>query len=241
MWCMFCESNQLKFLDLSSFNTSLTNSMTQMFKNCHSLISLNLNSFDTRNVGDMKEMFWNCKSLISLNLNNFIISQNVNCENMFSGINSKVIYCLDSIKNISNNIIEQLAQNNTQNCSDLCFLNEENKFLLQDNKCIDNCTKDERYIYEYESICYESCPKRTNVLPENKYLCKDLKCEYKNEYYNFSQMECLNYIPDRYYVNDSIENTIDECDIACKRCEEKSFCILCNNEDILFGPLLLLI
>ena len=231
MWCMFCGSKSLKFLDLSSFNTQSVNYMDEMFKNCESLISINLNNFNTQNVLNMKEMFWNCKSLISLNLNNFLISEDTNCLDMFFGINPKLIFCLDSIKYISNKLVEQLPENNTQNCSDSCFLNIENKFLLQDNKCIDNCTKDEKFRYEYNYICYESCPKRTNVITENKYLCKDLMCENKNKYYNYSQMECLDTIPDRYYLNDSVEKTIDECDISCKRCEEKYLCISCNNEN----------
>ena len=205
--------------------------MNGMFKNCFSLISVNLNSFNTHIVSDMREMFSGCESLISLNLNNFIIPQSTNCLNMFFGINSRLIFCLDSIKNTPNNIIEQLPENNIQNCLDSCFLNEENKFLISDNKCIDNCTKDENYQYEYDSICYVSCPKRTNVLSDNKYLCKDLMCEYKNKYYNFNQTQCLDNLPDRYYLNDSIKRTIDKCDIPCKRCERKRYCISCNTED----------
>ena len=231
MWCMFCGSKSLKFLDLSNFDTRSVESMYQMFKNCHSLISININNFNTQKVLAMNEMFLNCTSLISLNLNNFIISNKTNCTYMFFGINSKLKYCLDSIISISKNIIKELPRNNIKNCSDSCFSNKQNKFLIQDNKCIDNCTKDEKYIYEYNYICYESCPKRTNVLPDNKNLCIDLLCEYKNKYYNYSQMECLDDIPDRYYLNDSIEKTIDECDITCKRCEDKSLCISCNNND----------
>ena len=231
MWCMFCYSYSLKFLDLSSFNTGSVYSMQQMFKECNSLISINFKSFNTQNVHDMREMFYNCQSLISLNLNNFIIPADTNCEDMFFGINPKLIYCLDSIKNTSNNIVDKLPENNIQNCSDSCFVNAENKFLLDYNKCIDNCTKDENYRYEYNYICYESCPKRTNVISDNIYLCKDLMCEYKNKYYNYNQRECIDNIPDRYYLNDSIEKTIDECDISCKKCEVKSFCISCNTND----------
>ena len=150
---------------------------------------------------------------------------------MFRYVNSKLIYCLDSIQDESNILLSQIPENINKNCSNLCFINIENRFLINKNECIDNCSKDEIYKYEYDYICYESCPKRTNVSPDNLYLCKDLFCEKENKYYNYTQMECIDNIPDRYYLNNSIENTIDECDIRCNKCEQKSFCLSCNTKD----------
>ena len=61
------------------------------------------------------------------------------------------------------------------NCLDSCFTNSENKFLTSQKKCIDDCTKDNKYKYEYDNICYDSCPENT-ILQDNQYLCKDLEC-----------------------------------------------------------------
>ena len=36
-----------------------------------------------------------------------------------------------------------------------------NKFILEKTKCIDKCENDDTYKYEYDNICYESCPKGT--------------------------------------------------------------------------------
>ena len=117
------------------------------------------------------------------------------------------------------------------NCQNNCFKNNINKFILEKSKCIDNCNNDDEYRYEYNNICYKSCPKRTNNITNNEFLCEDLLCEEKNNYYyNYNQNKCISNI-DGFYVNDTIEKTIDKCDIQCQKCENKSnLCISCNKE-----------
>ena len=36
-----------------------------------------------------------------------------------------------------------------------------NKLIIAKNKCIDKCQNDNKYIYEYNNICYENCPNGT--------------------------------------------------------------------------------
>ena len=225
MWCMFCGSS-IQFLDLSSFDTSSVSSMNQMFMNCKSLLSLEIGSFNTSLVSDMSEMFENCTSLISLNLPNNFFNGNVNVEKIFLGINNNLIYC------INGNIPTDLNLSISMNCSDNCFKNTVNKFIIEENKCIDNCNKHNSYKYEYNNICYQSCPKKTNYLSDNEYLCQDLLCEETvNNYYNYNQNKCIVNI-DGFYVNDTIEKTIDKCDIQCQNCKNKSnLCISCNNKE----------
>ena len=229
MWCMFCGATSLKFLNLVNFNTSSVDSMEMIFKDFYSLISLNIDSFNTNLVQNMYGMFQNCQSLISLNLRNFIFKEDVNIENMFTDINPNLIYSIGS--SIPQNLLEILlvAVGSSDN-SNLCFQNSENKFIIEELRCIDNCTNDNLYKFEYNNLCYISCPKRTNVLPGNIYLCKDLLCDKKdNYYYNFNQTLCISHIPNGFYLNDTIEKTIDECDMKCKDCKLRSnLCVSCN-------------
>ena len=51
---------------------------------------------------------------------------------------------------------------------------EYSKFIIAKNKFIDNCTKDDTYKYEYNNICYKSCPRKTKNTLNNKYLCEKI-------------------------------------------------------------------
>jgi len=74
---MFHECSSLQLIDLSSFNTSNVNNMSNMFDGCSSLESIDLTSFNTANVNDMSYMFNECSSLQSIDLSSFNTS-NVN-------------------------------------------------------------------------------------------------------------------------------------------------------------------
>ena len=78
----------LTSLDLSSFDTSSVEYMTQMFNDCSSLTSLDLSSFDTSSVTDMFGMFYNCSSLTSLDLSSFGTSSVTVMSYMFEGCSS---------------------------------------------------------------------------------------------------------------------------------------------------------
>ena len=68
------------------------------------------------------------------------------------------------------------------------------------------------YPFEYNNICYNTCPNGT--LSDNNNVCKEI-C--KNNYnYNYKRTECIGYIPEGYYINDSEHITIDKCNIKCK-------------------------
>jgi surface protein len=68
---MFKDCNNLKNLDISTFNTSQVNTMQEMFCNCTSLRELNLDSFDTSKVTHMSLMFWGDEALEHLDLTSF--------------------------------------------------------------------------------------------------------------------------------------------------------------------------
>ena len=100
---------------------------------------------------------------------------------------------------------------------------------MEKNKCIDNCNHDTTNLYEYDNICYASCPNGTN-LTDNNLCIKNLIC---NNYYNYDYNDCLDYIPLGYYLNDTKKKIIDKCSIKCSNCSLDSvlinLCISCNN------------
>jgi surface protein len=170
MFYMFYYCKSLITLDLSNFDTSSVTDMWSMFLGCSSLISLNINNFNTSLVNDMGYMFSECGSLISLNLNSFdtsLVNENMN---MFNGCNPKLTICINGIK--ANNIISLLSDFK-QECNDLCFINVDHKLIREDYKCIEYCNNDTKYKYEYNNICYETCPNGTHISSINEYLCED--------------------------------------------------------------------
>ena len=69
---MFGEYENIKYLDLSSFDTKNANIMTGMFCRCYNLKKINFSSsFNTKNVTNMSGMFSQCESLETLDLSSF--------------------------------------------------------------------------------------------------------------------------------------------------------------------------
>ena len=228
---MFKNCNSLKFINLNNFNTLKVESMKDVFNGCSSLISLNLNSFVTPSATEMNAILYGCKSLIYLNLINFDTSSiyDSGYSDMFHNYNANLVYCINETK-IKNKIISQLPTGQNQ-CSNICFSNSNPKFIIDKNTCIENCSSDSEYQYEYENLCYSSCPNGTHNSFDIDYLCeKDLECD---NYYNYNHTICLDYISDGYYLNKSHYKTIYKCDIKCQNCShestEENQCLSCNN------------
>ena len=227
---MFSDCQLLKSLDLTKFLTSNVQSANHMFYNCFALTSLELGNFDTSSINDMSYMFSNCQSLISLNLNSFSTGSLTLYEGIFNNLNGALIYCVNDI--MSEEIKSLLSISHSEkNCSDLCSDISGSKYIIEKNICIDNCQHDDSFIFEYDSICFRACPNRTHLV--DNYICEnDLICE---KYYNYEKTGCLDSIPLGYYINDTIEKTIDKCDIKCSNCTKESMenelCISCNNNE----------
>jgi len=132
---------------------------------------------------------------------------------------------------------------NIKNCYETCnyyhYFNESNYFLCTENfecpleynklikdknKCIDNCTNDNIYKYDYNNTCYKKCPNGTKDI-ENSYICY--------EYYEHTKIETtiINEINSSYTYR--IRDERDE-DIEQYRNEFVSnFNISENQEDII--------
>ena len=209
MGSMFTGCNSLQLLDLTNFNTSKVIQMRYMFSNCKKLVSLDLSHFNTSSVKYMEYMFNGCTSLIYLNIYLFSKKSNTNITKTFNNINSNVKYCIKEPNQFSI----------SSDCENICFKNNT-KIIIEKNKCIENCSDDDEYIYEYNKICYNKCPNNTYDSPINKYSCKEshlLKNE-KIEGYYF----------------DEINGGFKKCFKSCKYCygfgnETNNNCLECNS------------
>ena len=65
-----------------------------------------------------------------------------------------------------------------------------NKLILEKNICIEDCSKDDIYKYEYKNKCYISCPKDTKSSENNVYFC-ELKCSENLPYEIISTQQCI--------------------------------------------------
>ena len=155
---MFYGCSELTSLNVSNFDTSSVEVMEGMFGGCSSLTSLNINNFNTSSVKDIGNMFNSCKSLESLNLINLDISSVEKLNGIFYGINKNLILCVNEnnselLDKIESKLIGKVTHDN--------------------EKCIQNCSLDDNFIFEFNNKCYSECPKGTHLSSENGYLCEE--------------------------------------------------------------------
>jgi hypothetical protein len=130
---------------------------------------------------------------------------------------SRMSYFYDALKNL------KYAK---RDCSTKCFnhnrVKGENPHVCNFISCIDNS----KFRYYYKNNCYETCPSKTILSSKKDYECDFLNCSI---YYNYTQKGCINKIPEGYYLNDTLEKTIDKCHPNCKTCFDKE--TLYNNNN----------
>ena len=228
MFRMFKYCSSLQYVNLSSFDTSKVTYMRAMFCCCNKLISLDLSHFDTSKVTDIRYMFESCSSLTYLNIYNFTTSSLTEyVDSVFISTNG-FEYCLRENNAFFDKQNDGLYydERKIRDCSDKCY--KENRTYIPSTKlCVCNC---QTYnLFEYNSECINKCPKRTITLSNNT--CQDLNCSF---YYNFEQDDCIEEIPQGYYLNDSLLKTINKCNKECKTCNNEStnynLCISCNDD-----------
>ena len=211
---LFSGCKSLKSLDLTFLDISKINYFDNFFYNCESIQYINISNFNISSVISMKNTFNGCKSLKILNIFSFTENSNLLLTDTFDGIND-LIYCIkDSFK--TEQIIDSLNQKNSiNNCSYICFQNNS-KYIVEKNICVQECNGDTDYKYEYKNRCYSSC----------------------NNYYSYDKKECIDEIPEGFYLNDSISKTIDKCPLKCKSCSnismEDNLCASCNENYTIF-------
>ena len=179
MESMFYGCSSLTSLDLSSFDTSFVTNMKSMFFSCHQLTSIDLSNFNTMNLVNMASMFSGCKNLHYINFYDYVDELNIKTSGIFYDLESLIIYINNTnYENVKNIIFELLSSSCISNNSSYNW--EENNIKIIYNKkiCVDNCLKDEKYIYEYNHFCFNECPLGTHSCINNTFLCEKniVKC-----------------------------------------------------------------
>ena len=167
-----------------------------------------------------KKCFQNCKKCNELGNSN---------DNKCTECNNNMIFELGS------NCYEKCPQNeyyyfddlNQFHCSPNCPSNY--KLISSKSKCIKECKDEPPYIFLYENTCLESCPPSYHAVNENNICELALNCD---KYYNYEHTGCLDIIPQGFFLNNSIEKTIDKCHEKCLECNMgsvmKDLCTECN-------------
>ena len=167
-----------------------------------------------------KKCFQNCKKCNELGNSN---------DNKCTECNNNMIFELGS------NCYEKCPQNeyyyfddlNQFHCSPNCPSNY--KLISSKSKCIKECKDEPPYIFLYENTCLESCPPSYHAVNENNICELALNCD---KYYNYEHTGCLDIIPQGFFLNNSIEKTIDKCHEKCLECNlesvEHDLCTECN-------------
>jgi surface protein len=223
---MFDQCNSLTSLDLSNFNTELMENIESMFFNCKSLKYLDITSFNTQKIKNMNTLFHSTKSLIFLNLSSFDIYNSTGIVNILAGTNQNITICYNKSR-VSEDFMYQ-ASPYRYSCFEICVYHLHKKFTLDTGYCVDDCFSEPVYKYEYDNICYSSCPLKTEPESATSHIC--VECLH---YYNYEQTDCISSIDDGYYLNDTTKKTIDKCPIQCSKCSKESvdldLCIECDS------------
>ena len=117
----------------------------------------------------MENLFYGCKSLISLNLYNFTFENVSDFTNIFYGSYPYLSLCINTSKALK---ISQYIQSIKINCSNICFQNNNHKIIIEKNICVDNCTEDPIYKFDYKDVCYEICLNKNHNFSETGHLCE---------------------------------------------------------------------
>ena len=169
---MFYKCSSLTSLDLSNFNTSLVNNMNSMFSGCSNLTSLDLSNFNSKELYIVINMFESCINLEYINFYNFDDRNIDSFFETFKGVVDNLVYCVNNSSNNQKLRNELSLKNCSINDCSIDWKKNKKKIISDKNMCINGCTLDDIYKFEYKDNCYERCPKGTNSNKENIYLCE---------------------------------------------------------------------
>ena len=119
LYALFKDCPLLDNLDLSSFDTSQVTNMESMFAGCASLTSLNIKRFNTDKLENMEAMFSGCSSLMSIDLSNF------NTSNV-----TRMVYLFDRCEQLTSIDISSFDVSNVTNMKQM-FSNCKNLTALK--------------------------------------------------------------------------------------------------------------
>ena len=205
---MFRNCFNITEIDLSNFSFVI-NRTDYMFYNCYSLTSLNFPNFNLIDLKSFLFMFSNCLNLKYINLNNASDNSSLNYNSIFDGIGDGLIVCINESK--SPKLYSEIIKLNSIviNCSykpckyyhyydkENYYCTEEkkcpnnyNKIIEEKKECIDDCSKDNKYKYEFKKKCYTNCTIGPFNLINKGYLC-EIKCPKDLPFELVKSQECI--------------------------------------------------
>jgi hypothetical protein len=138
---------------------------------------------------------------------------------IFAKTSNLLKYCIDETNTKIKTELEFMGV--SPDCNDPCFQEGNTKIILEKRECINKCFNDDDYKYDYNDICYKTCPYCTLASANDQYLCEEkLECEEKCQKYKYNT-DCFDEIPEGYYLLNAINNTLDKCHEDCKTCDKK--------------------
>ena len=238
------ECYQTQFEYNNTFYNDCPNGTFRLYQNrniCVDIVPENYYLDDNDNI--YKECYNKCKK----------------CNQSGNELTNNCEECIDNYTFINNSVAVR------KNCYKICefnyYFNENEQYVCTESdacpskfeklieskkKCIDDCKKDDEYLYDYNNNCYETCPENTKIYEDIK-LCLDECYENQFEYDNYCYNECLNQtyrmfkiknicseeLPENYYL-DNNDNIYKECYNTCKKCyqpgdELNNNCEECND------------
>ena len=175
-------------------------------------------------------MLSNCKSLRYINLGSIESTEKIkNKTDILTNISNNLKYC-------SNDIFKDYLELPELQCNDICFV-KNIKLIVEEKLCLSSCRDNSNYQYEFNNICYNSCPENTHKSENDEFLCEvDLECKH---YYNLDKSKCYDEIIEGYYLENEESRILLKCHEDCKTCNKKEItdntnCNSCLNEKILY-------
>ena len=220
---MFSDCLSLTSIDLSKFNTDSLEMVLGLFSGCENLKYLDLSNFDLSKTTSLSNLFKGCQNLEYINFNNVKEGNQItNIDMFFDEVPNNITYCTNNIEDMP--LILKELNNRTCTIND-CLEDWKSKQKLEINEkniCVYDCSKDNRYIYQFKNKCYENCPNGTILSSDNK-LCL-IQCT-EEKPFKF-QEECVSNCKGIVFFN-------KECTINKKSTEAKETMIGIIENDII--------
>ena len=215
----FYSSNQVVLYDTFSYclnliqiDLSKLSSVTMLimtFYHCESLTYLNFPNFELTSRIYYSNIFFNCRKLKYINLSNAIDNSSLNYISFFQHIEDGLKVCINETK--APKLYQELLKINSVSfvCSFKpcinnsfyddgvykCTNTEEcpikyDKLIPIKRECVDDCSKDDIYRYEFRKKCYSNCSIDNFTLKYKGYLC-DIQCPKELPFEMIEFQECV--------------------------------------------------
>ena len=157
--------------------------MNAMFFNCQQLKEINLETFNTSFLDNMDQMFQYCYNLEYINFKEYNEHNSFSFGNTLEGVRNNLVICLD--ENNENKYIEQFKTVLAEKTCHRIYCGDDwrshiKKIVPETGGCADDCSD---YKYENNNYCFSTCPEGANFCtPDSEYIeTTNIITTYNNE------------------------------------------------------------